>query len=518
MNLGIRLGDTAWQGMEDAAVLRAYAASRDPRAFEVLADRYRSMVLATCRRVLRVESDAEDAAQETFLKLARHAHRIRSNAAAWLHACAMRTAIDIARKHEARQRAERAATVAHAGEAADDAATWAEIEPILDAALAALADADRDVIVARFLAGTSQAELARRAGVPDGTMHRRIDRALEKLRRQLARSGLSMAGAGALAVVMGHAAARGGEAIAAPVARVALAGLAAPPAGISIAPWMVAAAVGLVAVAGAPLAITAMRPAAGVPGVAKVAGFERPARATPAHPLTSVLVDGLVERGMRFDGRTVRFELVYDAQRRARGVTATVVSMDRDANPPRLTARVDKVDLPKPNEYEPLLGQTLPMTYTMDAFGRVVLSYTVRDPEGNEVTNDWLGARVPAEPGEPEPKPGSLEGLWIELQPWSLKLDRDDITVVSGEWTAHRFRILEWASEGDVARVQTICADSFDQRLVGDRVKMLLRRDEDGYTLAYIEPDHPRAGEWPGGFEPKPGEGVRVFTWRKGRP
>ena len=49
--------------MDDAAAVRLFAEHGDPRAFELLARRYGAMVLATCRRVLVNESDAEDAAQ-----------------------------------------------------------------------------------------------------------------------------------------------------------------------------------------------------------------------------------------------------------------------------------------------------------------------------------------------------------------------------------------------------------------------------------------------------------------------
>ena len=85
--------------LDDIAALRRFAASGDPRGFEVVASRYRGMVLATCRRVLGTEADAEDAAQETFLKLARSAKTIKANAGAWLHACAVRTSIDQLRRH-----------------------------------------------------------------------------------------------------------------------------------------------------------------------------------------------------------------------------------------------------------------------------------------------------------------------------------------------------------------------------------------------------------------------------------
>ncbi|MFN9131459.1 MAG: RNA polymerase sigma factor [Phycisphaerales bacterium] len=181
---------SAAAGVSDLAALERYATSGDPRAFEILAVRYRDMVLGTCLRTLSSMADAEDATQETFLKLARHAREIRSNAAAWLHATAVRTSLDALRRRTSQRRAvERSAadrvamerTAARAESPADEP-TWRQMQPVVDAALASLSDADRSLIVERFLAGRPQADMAAEAGVSKGTMSRRIDAALERLR------------------------------------------------------------------------------------------------------------------------------------------------------------------------------------------------------------------------------------------------------------------------------------------------------------------------------------------------
>ena len=78
------------ESMDDSLALRRFATQGDPAAFRALTQRYQSMVFATCRRVLRSQADAEDAAQETFLKFARAAATIRGNAAAWLENVRMR--------------------------------------------------------------------------------------------------------------------------------------------------------------------------------------------------------------------------------------------------------------------------------------------------------------------------------------------------------------------------------------------------------------------------------------------
>lgn len=161
------------------------------------------MVLATCLRATRRRSDAEDTTQETFLKLAQSARRIRSNAAAWLHACALRTSIDLQRRRGSQARAEQGASVEAQGLENEAGRTWHEIKPMLDEALAALHEDDRELIVQRYFVGWLENEMARDAGLKPGTKNRRVDKAVKKLRTHLARSGLALAGAGGLGAALG---------------------------------------------------------------------------------------------------------------------------------------------------------------------------------------------------------------------------------------------------------------------------------------------------------------------------
>ena len=223
-----RTENIGWgMGISDTEALKRFARSGDPEAFELLTRRYSAMVLATCRRRLVAEADAEDAAQETFLKLARQASRVRTNVAAWLHATAVGTAIDVARRATARSRAERASSSqAQASSLPEDVLCWRESEPIIDQALSELADADRDLIVARFLAGRSQAELAQERSVSEGTISRRLRRALDSLRTKLVAGGVTLGGVGALAAALSAVSAEGGSAAyQAVVGKVALVGL-----------------------------------------------------------------------------------------------------------------------------------------------------------------------------------------------------------------------------------------------------------------------------------------------------
>src|SRR5438132_9171026 len=89
-----RLIDERGGGPTDAELLRRYVTARDEAAFELLVWRHGAMVLSTCRRLLELSQDAEDAFQATFLALVRRAGSIgkREALAGWLYRVACRTA------------------------------------------------------------------------------------------------------------------------------------------------------------------------------------------------------------------------------------------------------------------------------------------------------------------------------------------------------------------------------------------------------------------------------------------
>jgi len=64
--------------MNDLEALAAYDQHRNADAFRHLVLTYQGMVYSACRRVLDNPADAEDAAQEAFLRLARNAGTIRT--------------------------------------------------------------------------------------------------------------------------------------------------------------------------------------------------------------------------------------------------------------------------------------------------------------------------------------------------------------------------------------------------------------------------------------------------------
>jgi RNA polymerase sigma-70 factor (ECF subfamily) len=173
----------------DFVLLERFKLTRDPEAFREIVRRYTGAVFATCFRILRDPGTAEDAAQETFFRLMTRPQKVTASLGGWLHRAATRLALDIRRSDGSRRRRELAHTVPEPVEAAD----WAEVAPALDEALAALPEAQRELLVRHFLRGESQSDLAVEMQTSAATLSRRMKAAIDALREELAHRGLCIA-------------------------------------------------------------------------------------------------------------------------------------------------------------------------------------------------------------------------------------------------------------------------------------------------------------------------------------
>ena len=63
----------------DLLLLQRFADTGDAEAFSEIVGRYQHFVYAACLRVLGNSADAEDVAQECFLRLTRQADAVRSS-------------------------------------------------------------------------------------------------------------------------------------------------------------------------------------------------------------------------------------------------------------------------------------------------------------------------------------------------------------------------------------------------------------------------------------------------------
>ncbi len=183
------------QQQTDKELIERYAEAGDDLAFAELVARYSPMVYRVCRRLLGNEHDAEDASQGAFVVLARKAAQLREDGRlnGWLHRVARLVALEALRKRAARERHEMecAGWTGNLAESSSEVDLEAVLSQV-DTALDDLSGVLREAVVLRYLRGFSERDAAAQAGCPVGTMKRRASDGISKLRRRLAKQGVTL--------------------------------------------------------------------------------------------------------------------------------------------------------------------------------------------------------------------------------------------------------------------------------------------------------------------------------------
>ena len=154
----------------------------DRTAFAALIGRHERTVWATAWRVVRDGHAADDATQEAFLVAFRRLRSVRDPArfAGWICRVARREATNIAR----RRAREPDARVVETADARAGPGLSAGSEALL-AAVAALPDHERVVVVRHYIDGEAVSTIAAACGRPVGTVTKQLSRAIARLKTTL---------------------------------------------------------------------------------------------------------------------------------------------------------------------------------------------------------------------------------------------------------------------------------------------------------------------------------------------
>lgn len=183
--------------------LIAQAAAGDAAAFQALVERHRSMVYRVAYQFAGNHHDAEDIAQEVFIKVYRSLDRFRQDAqlSSWLYRIVMNACIDHRRRHspagsapfgeDAEQKMLNTPEVAPGPE---DRAYAGELGSLLESAVAALPKGQRIVFVMRHHQGLKLGEIAEALGLAEGTVKRQLHAAVHRLRGVLSHAKVTVGG------------------------------------------------------------------------------------------------------------------------------------------------------------------------------------------------------------------------------------------------------------------------------------------------------------------------------------
>lgn len=179
----------------DNELLRRFAADRSEPDFTELVERHVGLVYSAALRQMAGDTGAaEDVTQAVFADLARKAARLTGHTSltGWLYTSTRYLAANVRRdEHRRRQREQEALMMDRLLQPADPAPDWDKLRPVLDEAMHELSEADREAVLLRFFERRPLAEVGESLGLNENAARMRVDRALDKLRRLLARRGVT---------------------------------------------------------------------------------------------------------------------------------------------------------------------------------------------------------------------------------------------------------------------------------------------------------------------------------------
>jgi len=191
--------------MNDWELIQKYCNGSES-AFEALVKRHVDYVYCAALRQVRDPALAEDVSQAVFLLLAQKAKTFRPDTIliSWLFRTTQNIAARAVRSELRRQRRESEAAIMNPTTTTPDAdPQWEQVSPVLDEALAALSNKDRDAVLLRFISRKQFSEVGAEIGASEDAAKKRVSRALGRLREFFLRRGTTLSVA-AIGVMLGE--------------------------------------------------------------------------------------------------------------------------------------------------------------------------------------------------------------------------------------------------------------------------------------------------------------------------
>jgi RNA polymerase sigma-70 factor, ECF subfamily len=179
------------------------AAGGDPTAFQTIVERHRSMVYRVAYQFAGNHHDAEDIAQDVFIKVYRSLDKFRQDAqlTSWLYRIVMNACIDHRRRSSPASAApfgeeaeHKMLNTAEERPGPEERAYASELGVVLEEAVARLPHGQRIVFVMRHHQGLKLCEIAEALGLAEGTVKRQLHAAVHRLRQALTDANVTAGG------------------------------------------------------------------------------------------------------------------------------------------------------------------------------------------------------------------------------------------------------------------------------------------------------------------------------------
>ena len=175
-------------------LVREFVTRQSEPAFTMLVERHVALVHSAALRQTGDAHLAEEITQAVFIILARKAASLGMNTIlpAWLYRTTRYAAGNALKVQHRRRAREQEAYMQSTLQSDDTANAWYQLAPLLDEAMAELAERDRATLVLRYFENRPWREVATLTHVTEDAAQKRLRRALEKLRTLFTKRGVTL--------------------------------------------------------------------------------------------------------------------------------------------------------------------------------------------------------------------------------------------------------------------------------------------------------------------------------------
>ena len=179
---------------DDLTLLREFAATQSETAFATLVQRHVNLVYSAARRRTGDDHLAEEITQAVFILLARKAGTMGAQTllTGWLYRTTHYAVADALKQQRRRLQREHQAYMEATLTPNETDDAWKQISPVLDGAMDTLNERDRNAVLLRYFENKPLADVGAALGVSEDAARVRVNRALEKLRATLTKSGVTL--------------------------------------------------------------------------------------------------------------------------------------------------------------------------------------------------------------------------------------------------------------------------------------------------------------------------------------